>query len=275
MALLDSILAKGFIPYAFGWGENLDRLRPLPLGVEPRRISAEAPRQLPFHLALNRLNQHAFGGPGLGMPPWVQLDCCVLPSAFLGFARLAAELPDTLRAVLDPAAADGDLLPVSESIVVPTVDPATWMSFSLATAWPGEGLALASKALSLAAWGVRRALGVAQYDNRALRTHTRFGPLRLIDPQVSYHSRADRSFLYAIDDVPAALAALDDPPPPEEPDRWLDPTDTASITQMATARRDGSMEHWILPPGLALRGDRSMCPIREAPALRRGGGPAR
>ncbi|HMV68880.1 MAG TPA: hypothetical protein PKA64_18675, partial [Myxococcota bacterium] len=104
--------------------------------------------------------------------------------------------PPPLRARL--GAGPDDLTPVAEALCVPSATPGTWVSVSLASVLPGLGLGLACKLLGLVACGARRALGVTQYDNPALRTHTRLGPLVIVEPTVPLHSRPDATFLYEI-----------------------------------------------------------------------------
>lgn len=244
----EHLIDLGFRPFAFGASANLRRLVVAPLGVPLTLLPAEGDAALPMHRALWRMNQHAYGG--LGMPAWVQLDCGVLPSAFVGWMRRADALPAELRAVLDADASDDQFLPVAESLAIPTAEPGTWMSYSLCAALPGFGLGLLSKSLALAAYGCERALGVAQYDNSAVRIHCRFGPLHLREARVPFHDKAARTFVYSLDlrDPSVIERALRPHGEAPTPDLWLDPSDAAACAALNARVRNGEAV-CILPPG--------------------------
>jgi hypothetical protein len=237
--VIAELCAAGFVPFAFGAADNLARLDPAPLGAPLRRLPAEAPTALRFHQQLSALNAAAFGG--MGMPAWVQLDLGALPSAFIGWALPADQLPLHLAQQL--GAADGDLVPVAETLAVPTLVPGRVMSCSMASLLPGRHLGLAAKLLGLAALGATEALGVTQYDNPALRSHTRLGDLEIVQPHLPFHSRPDVSFLYRLRVTPALLAAADrGDAPSTAPAERLAPADAGGWI----ASRGGN----IVAPGL-------------------------
>lgn len=203
--MIAELCADGFVPFAFGAADNLAHLRPTPLGAPLRLLPADGPAALSFHQQLSALNAAAFGG--MGMPAWVQLDLGALPSAFIGWALPGHRLPPELALRL--GASPDDLVPVAETLAVPTLVPGRVMSCSMASVWPGRHLGLAAKLLGLAALGATEALGVTQYDNPALRSHTRLGDLEVVEPTLAFHSRPDVSFLYRLRITPALLAAAD------------------------------------------------------------------
>ena len=236
----------GFVPFAFGYPTNIVRLVPQPLGIRLELIGSDQALGLMFHRSLNRLNARAFGN--MGMPEWVQLDCGVLPSAFVGWARRARDLPRDLHDALAPDASPEDLVPVSEALAIPTAEPGTWASVSLASVWRGTRLGLATKALALAAYGARRTVGVCQYDSPALRVHTALGPLRIIDPRVEYHSKPHKTFIYALDDVPRLL---DGQFPSVDGESVSFSTDALHELLPYTEQFGSGLGHlWIVPPGL-------------------------
>src|SRR5262245_34622577 len=96
------------------------------------------PASQPFYRLVNAGNARAFGG--LGMPAWVQLDCCTLPTAMIGFAvarealdgALWRDLRGRVFATFGAAAAaelDGwrGPVPVSEYTALPSVEPGTFV----------------------------------------------------------------------------------------------------------------------------------------------------
>jgi hypothetical protein len=110
---------------------------------------------------------------------------------------------------------------------------------------------------------------VAQFDNFALRLHTRFGALEIIEPRVPYHTCPDNTFTYGLDlrggavlDVLERGGAIEDP---REPTFLLDAHDTEKMTWMAEKRREGKARYWLLPPGADRRDGRVLNPIFEEP----------
>ena len=236
----------GFVPFAFGAGSNLDALDLAPFGVPLVRCDAEDPRWLPMHAQLLRLNALAYGG--MSMPAWVQLDCGVLPSAFLGWGLPAERVPAALREGLE-VRGDEPLVPVAEALAVPSATPGRWVSWSLCSVVAGFDLGFASKLLSLAATRARSATGIVQLDGPALRVHTRFGPLWIEQPVVPYHTKPETTVIYRLDTPD--LDALDRGVSPAAPpaDRWLDPADLPTRREMDRQSRAGTHTYQILPPG--------------------------
>lgn len=169
-----------------------------------------------FCLAMNRGNCIAYDGSdrpaaaaaALGMPLWVFLDCCTLPSAMVGFAAPRESLPEDLARRLDP---DGGLawLGVSEYMALPSLEPGTVVGVSLFSLGRGLHLGTRSKALGLFALRARRQVGVAQYGNPSVRLHLAFGDLELLATRAPVHSRPEETFVYtaSVPD-PGRLAAM-------------------------------------------------------------------
>lgn len=263
MALLAALSQRGFVPFAFGAAANLERLDGRPLGVPLRRLDAADPANASFHRLLNRMNGLAYAG--MGMPLWVQFDCGVLPSAFIGWGRGARDLPERLRNSLG-LTGDEPLVPVAEALSVPSAVPSQWVSWSMCSVLPGHQLGFASKLVSLAAYKADSTLGVAQYDSGALRIHTRFGRLELVQPLANGHTHPERTFVYRLDlRDPTWLKSLSEGAtlPADRPTMLLDPTDTAQVRQLDARVRAGTHRYWLLPPGRVLDGDRWLNPIQE------------
>ena len=152
----------------------------------------------------NVLNATAFGPKGIPLPNWVMIDLGLLPSAFLLVTlpkeRVAAELTDprhsdadrerlglVLPAVLAEAQRlhyDGPI-PVAGYCAAPTPAPGAWVGWSLCSAIPGLGTV--AKGLALEAYRAKTLAGVAQFYDRALRVHRKFGPMEIVAAVLDLH----------------------------------------------------------------------------------------
>lgn len=166
--------------------------------------------------ALNRANSFAHDGspvPGthstaLGMPRWVQLDCCLLPAAMIGYETPREYLPKDAADALDPT---GTLawIAVSEYVALPSVEQGRHTGISMFSLVRGGGLGVRSKALGLRAVHSSELIGVTQYSSPGVAVHLRFGPLHIVSPSVAVHSRPHETFVYRLDvPSPAILDGL-------------------------------------------------------------------
>ena len=206
-------------PYILSQASTLPALMarsPLPdtLGIDAFLLENQD-----FYRLVNAANRHAFGG--LGMPSWVQLDCCALPSAQIGFcvprdqvdpslwaaltAHVETEFGATARSAL--SAYTGPV-PMSQFCAVASLTPGVMVGFSLFSLVPRAGLGVRTKALALHCYGCTAQIGVAQYDNPAVRTHCQFGPLRLLQPVAWPHRLDTSTFVYELDLSQVDLAAM-------------------------------------------------------------------
>jgi hypothetical protein len=215
-------LPAWLVPFAFGARANLARLDLSPAGGPLLPIAGDDPAEERFHELLNRMNAHAFGG--MGMPMWVQLDCGVLPSAFIGFAAHPSSLPASLCHALGVTAND-QLVPVAEALAVPTVVPGRWMSVSMASVLPGYGLGWRAKSMCLDAVRAVESIGITQYDNPAIRAHLRLGALEVLTPAVRAHSRPDITFIYRLHRTPLNQAL----PSLPRPTSWIHHHDLSAL----------------------------------------------
>ena len=198
-------------------------------------------------------NLARFPGP-LTLPGWVLVDLYLMPAA-IGLLTCPARLLD-LR---PPGLADDDEGIAAAYYAAPSLVPGTVVGVSLISLREGLGGAALLKALTLEMLRARTQRGIAQWNNRALRVHTRLGPLRLEGPVPAAHGKADESFAYAVDlgDPTRLAAAMSRPsgPDPEAPAgaRWIPVTDRATLGELL-ARAVAGEPIDILPPGLSADG---------------------
>jgi hypothetical protein len=182
-----------------------------------------------FARLLNVANGVAYGG-GMGMPEWVMLDCALLPSFFAGFMGPASLLSSFDCALINTtlerveaerseerceveqrlkvpqgSLAEEEWFPISEFCALPRVTPHQIMGYSLYSL--KRGLGVRAKAFGLWVWqsiGYEYQVGVAQWSNlTAVRAHLRFGPLEILDPLTSMHTKAGETFIYRLSIPPS------------------------------------------------------------------------
>lgn len=122
-------------------------------------------------------NRRAFPPP-LTLPGWVLADLYLMPAA-IGMLVEGEEI-------------------VAAHVSVPTLESGVVFGVSLFSRRPGQGLAERVKRLTLAALQARAQRGVTQFDNPAVATHARIGPMRIEGPAPAVHD-APGSFVYRID----------------------------------------------------------------------------
>jgi hypothetical protein len=122
---------------------------------------------------------------------------------------------------------------------------------------PKVGLGQTVKALAMSMYRVGKLNGVTQYDNSALKVHTRFGMLRIAVATVPFHT-SPGSFVYESDfTLPAQITE-------PEPSFLLDPFDYERQRSMQAAIAAGRAEYHVLPPGHVIADGMTYVPIIES-----------
>jgi hypothetical protein len=224
----------------------------------------------------NVINGIAFGDRGIPMPQWVMVDLILMPSAAViaslpqaAFAamverstfRFDTDVKLHLRRVQEQMRAGGYTgpVPVGGYCAAPSAAPGTWVGWSLWSLMPAVGLGQAAKALALSAYRARKLDGVTQYDNSALKVHTRFGALKILVATVPFHT-SPGSFVYESDfTVPIGT------PGAAEPTFLLDPFDYERQAAMQKAIEAGRSDFYLLPPGHVPQNGRPFVPVLEIP----------
>jgi len=248
-----------------------------------RYVDPQDAENADFCRAMNRLNclgydgvTHAERSPtSLGMPPWVMLDCCLLPSAIFGFEVARSALPMSLSERLDPGGTQ-EMLGVSEYIALPALQPGEVVGISLVSLASGLGLATRTKALGLWMLGARTHIGVAQYASVSLRTHLRFGLLEVVDARPAIHSLPHETFVYRLS-VPSApvlrsLAAGgrgEDARGKDDEQTWdesytFDPRDRQAVNDFVARTRSSAGSWYICACGPVVTGELSAVTVARA-----------
>jgi hypothetical protein len=221
----------------------------------------------------NVINGIAFGDRGIPMPQWVMVDLILMPSAaviaalpqslFIETLETSAfddETKKHMRRVFEQARASdyNGPIPIGGYCAAPSAAPRTWVGWSLWSVMTNVGLGRALKALALSVYQAEKLDGVTQYDNTALRVHTRFGRLRIMVATVPFHT-SPGSFVYEND---FTLPVSDIQP---EPTFLLDPFDYERQRAMQKAIEARDHAFYVLPPGHVVKDGTSYVPILETP----------
>lgn len=169
-----------------------------------RLLDVLAPEQATFFQLLTAGNALAYGERA--MPAWVQLDCVTLPSAMIGLALRAADVPADLRARFGSALEGYEgLVPVAEFGGVCTPESGTIVGFSLFSLLAGLRLGVRAKALALACMGATAQIGITRRAGPVRRAHEVFGPLRVLADQPAVHPSAADTLVYELTVPPRAV----------------------------------------------------------------------
>lgn len=211
--------------------------------------------------SLLRANRIAFTGTtdmsqgALALPGWVMLDCYLLPSAIIGFAQRAAELPPDLFEALAPESGDA-LVPVAAYTALPTPIVGRMIGISLFSITTGSRLGLRAKALALSVYRATDQWGITQFDSASLRIHANFGPLLLMSVEPPIHTFSFKTFVYRLsvpnEAVLQKLAASDKPmppPTPPPPGEWISVTDEGAMHVLKQKIKEAPGRYAIVYPG--------------------------
>ncbi len=225
-----------------------------------RAVDVTAPENADFALAMNRGNCLAYDGTvergpqsgALGMPRWVMLDCCALPSAVFGLEVPRDAVPKDLADAMDPT---GRLewIGVTEYIALPSVAPGEVVGVSLFSLVAGRRLGSRTKAMTLRLMGAATQTGVTQWTGAGIKLHLQFGPLRVVSSRVAVHDRPSETFVYQLPVPPQdCLARIErgeawDAPMPSGERLSLDPR-SADVAG-AIAEHARGRETWLCGAG--------------------------
>ncbi len=243
--------------------EVLARLNTTPFGLPVTPVDFLAAPRDDWSVAdlmrvYNVLNATAFGDKGIPLQNWVMIDLGLLPSAFLLItlpAQRAATAPTderrsaTARAsiarVLAPVLDEARRLrytgpiPVAGYCAAPTPVTDGWVGWSLCSAIPGIGTT--AKGLGLEVYRARTLTGVAQFFDRGLRVHRKFGRMQVLSAVLELHP-VPHTLVYRTE--------VYEPDETTEPTMWLDSRDLAAQRDMQAKLDAGTSRFYVLSPGL-------------------------
>lgn len=255
-------MAGTLFPYVAGSSASLAALRfdQIPL-IKPERFDIANPKNARFFDYIALTNRYAFTGTtdmaagALSLPGWVLLDCYLLPSAVIGFAQRAADLPSEIFQALstdDPT----QLVPVTAYTAIPSNTPGRWVGVSLFSLVTGQRLGLRTKALALLLYGANVQVGITQFDSSSIRIHTQIAPLLLTQTHPPIHTLSHKTFVYEIDVPPVAtlkaLATTDKPTigPKLGAPKWHDMSDQTVVGELRAKVAAKPRGYAIVYPGI-------------------------
>jgi hypothetical protein len=273
---VEELRDAGLVPYVATSKSYLDHFDFSLFGGQPVIKLLENPADRNFHEAYLVSNSLAFGNPSLKMPNWVYIDCVLMQTAVVGFAVPVNKAPASLIDFYekDPwvDAHMLDYIPVSGQIAAMGADGKRFVGYSLFSLrrqieqFNVHKIAHKTKyaALSvLRAEAAENFIGISQYDNRALTTHTRFGAKMYIEQTTSpLHPLRDMSFTYCMKvelNEERILGDLQDMS--GQCDFWLRADDTSKKIEMQE-RINAGERFYILDPVHVQKEDGLYLPIK-------------
>jgi hypothetical protein len=273
---MSELLDAGLVPYVATSEHYLDYLDLSLFGGNEIVRILENPDHRNFHESYLVSNSLAFGNPELKMQNWVYIDCVLMQTAVVGFAVPMSKAPATLIDFYekDPwVDADKiDYIPVSGQIASLGIDRQTLVGFSLFSLRRQiEHMnvhKLAHKTKYAALWVYRaeelnKFVGISQYNNKALLTHTLFGKKMYIDQTTApLHPLRDMSFTYSMKvelDEERMLGGIVQEP--GDCDFLLESTDLNKKMEMQQRIRNGE-RFYIMDPVHIRKDDGLYLPIK-------------
>lgn len=187
-SLIEEKIKSGFIPYVMGSYDNISKIKIKPFGLSMKKIFIEDSSNKDFFNVYIDMNGLAFGKKSLGIPRWVAIDCVSLPSVTVGFALKAKDLPADVKKELG-VSNPNQLVPVSEYTLLPKINqPGKFINCTLCSVVKKQGLASLSVLLGLAVYEPKEIDVVAQFADVSLKTHTKYGDLEIIIPNLDIHN---------------------------------------------------------------------------------------
>ncbi|MBT7903680.1 hypothetical protein HN587_07490 [Candidatus Woesearchaeota archaeon] len=257
-------ISEDYVVYVLTTPQNANHLNTEPLGLEAKIIDATNLESSTFLELLHQLDGISYGNKEMAMDKWVTLDCGILPSAFIGLALPADKLPPELKAQYDLPPNYTGLVPISEFCAIPTANPETWITHTLASAIPNIGVGTYTEAIGFSIIPAKNILIVAQYDNHSLKVHSKFGVLKLISATTPAHSQADMTCIYEIpapsDQEITQVLETNKPLTTPSPSYYLEANDTQTKQAMHQEIKQGTATHYIVYPGI-ITGPETLVPI--------------
>ena len=209
---ISELLDAGLVPYVATSAAFLNHLDLSIFGGREVVRLLENPEHRNFHEAYLVANSLAFGNPNLKMQNWVYIDCVLMQSAVVGFAIPVHKAPTGLLDFFDKDpwvnVNELDYIPVSGQIASLGIDRTSLVGFSLFSLrrqieqFKVSKLAHKTKYAALSVYRaeeLEKYVGISQYDNKALLTHTLFGKKMYIEQVICpLHPLREMSFTYSM-----------------------------------------------------------------------------
>jgi len=264
------LIEKQYTVFIAGLASNAKDLNLKPFGIETTFIDVMNKENHVFLNLLNQLDGIAYGNKNLAMPKWVGLDCGLLPSAFIGLAKPAEKSDTKILEQFDLSADYTGLVPISEFCALPKLGNLEMVAHTLACIEPGKGLGLATKVLGLKIYNAQEIFGIAQYNNSAVKLHTKISDLELVSTTAPLHELSEQTFVYKcaipknLDDILLKKhSATKLPKEYAGYDFLLDPEDANMKTMMQDVISSEIFKFYVVQPGQIYTNDKLYIPIKK------------
>ncbi|MBI4919248.1 hypothetical protein HY837_04910 [archaeon] len=261
MSLINEIKSN-YVLYILGSQENMENFEMSPFGLPVRYINPLLTSNKTFTDLLVQLDGLSYGDKNLGMEKWVALDCGMLPSAFIGLAKKADSLDSKIKEEFSIPKDYSGLVPITMYCAIPSTKKGLWISHSLAAIEQGKGLGLVTKILGLKIFQAKELIGIAQYNNKSVKIHTKISHLKILSAITSAHSIPEMTFVYQHKvDQDNLENALKGNPCFEQPSCLLNANDLETKQKMQEEIEQKTAEFYIIPPGQVIKDGEIYIPI--------------
>ena len=212
-----------------------------PYGIPCQYLDAENhPDLVRAYYASNR---QAFPDE-LSLPGWVLADLYLLPALVGLLVGDAGSRPTHWP--LEPLP-DGKAV-LAAYYAAPSLTPGLFIGVSLLSAIPGVGAGSMVKALTLRVNRAARVRGISKWDTRAIRSHVKVGPMRIVTGAPGPHEHSARSFVYEtrVDDEQALSRSLEGKSE-LEPTEYFRVDDPAAIAEVLKRSESGECLAIVAP----------------------------
>ncbi len=261
---LEQRIDEDYVIYAAAIADNRSAMADVVFGFPVEFIDITLQENIHFCKLLRKLDGKAHGDSALAAEGWVMLDCGLLPSAYVGLGKLVENCSAEVKEKLGVGPNYEGIVPLSEYCIIPRVISGSWVSHTLATIDQGKRLGFLTKVIGLKLFNVGHYIGVAQYTNPALKTHTLLGDLQLKTAMAPIHDYPDMTFVYEqwvyqslLEHLPLTVEQ------PREPDFFLDPSNLREKQALQRSIEKGDT-YYIISPGhvyLPERADKLVIPM--------------
>jgi len=210
MITLKEKILEEYTIFIAGHKDNSNALNTNPFNIPTKFIDIVDKNNKIFLDLLNQLDGISYGNKNLAMPKWVGLDCGLLPSVFIGLAKPKDQTEDKILKKFSIPSGYKGLIPISEFCALQKLENKknnTMVVHTLACIEQNKGLGFATEVVGFKIYNAHKIFSIAQYNNHAIKIHSKIANLNLITTTTPMHELSDQTFIYECN-IPTNLEKL-------------------------------------------------------------------